>query len=98
MLDGNADPCPGKPETKHTLPVTLLRFARSAFIAPLLPRIFLIIFRYCQPVLINATVRFVNNGSQTENKPSFGSWLIVLTSVIYIGLAGGRRAPTLRCP
>ncbi|KAE8142964.1 P-loop containing nucleoside triphosphate hydrolase protein [Aspergillus pseudotamarii] len=77
-----------KPETTFTLPVTLLRFTRGPFILAIIPRLFLILFRYCQPVLINATVRFVKNQSENQNDPNYGYWLIVMAGTIYFGLAG----------
>ncbi|KAE8345516.1 hypothetical protein BDV24DRAFT_178254 [Aspergillus arachidicola] len=72
-----------KPETTLTLPVTLLRFAKGAFLSAILPRMFLILFRYCQPVLINAAVRFVHNGNENSNDRNYAYWLIVISTAVY---------------
>lgn len=76
-----------KPETTLTLPVTLLRLSKGAFLSAIIPRMFLIIFRYCQPALINAAVRFVHNGNENSNDRNYGYWLIVMAGIIYFGLA-----------
>ncbi|KAE8423949.1 P-loop containing nucleoside triphosphate hydrolase protein [Aspergillus pseudocaelatus] len=76
-----------KPETTFTLPVTMIRFARGQFISAIIPRLFLILFRYCQPVLINAAVRFVDNQRESQNHPNYGYWLIIMAGTIYFGLA-----------
>lgn len=83
----NANPYLGKPETTLTLPVTMLRLSKGAFLSAIIPRMFLIIFRYCQPVLINAAVRFVHNGNENSNDRNYGYWLIVMAGIIYFGLA-----------
>lgn len=96
IVVSDADPYSGKPETTITLPVTLLRFTRGPFISAIIPRLFLILFRYCQPVLINAAVRFVNNQSDNQNDPNYGYWLIVMAGTIYFGLAGSINIPDTR--
>ncbi|KAB8259252.1 P-loop containing nucleoside triphosphate hydrolase protein [Aspergillus pseudonomiae] len=83
-----------KPETTLTLPATLFLFVRGAFISPILARIFLIVFRYCQPVLINAAVRFVSNKGESQDDANYSYWLIVMASIIYFGLAASIDIPS----
>ncbi|KNG91202.1 ATP-binding cassette transporter [Aspergillus nomiae NRRL 13137] len=83
-----------KPETTLTLPATLFLSVRGAFISPILARIFLILFRYCQPVLINAAVRFVSSKSESQDDANYSYWLIVMASIIYFGLAASIDIPS----
>ncbi|KAE8154272.1 putative ABC transporter [Aspergillus avenaceus] len=76
-----------KPESNFTLPVTLLRLSRSAILSPILPRTFLIAFRYLQSVLIHATVRFISQQQTALNGPDTGPWLLISNSVYYHDLS-----------
>lgn len=74
------------PETKWTLPLALLRCIRAPFLAAIAPRVFLIVFRYSQPLLIKESIRFV--ATPPESLISMrGYWLIVSAVAIYLGLA-----------
>ncbi|KAF4922595.1 ABC transporter atnG [Colletotrichum viniferum] len=74
-----------KPETKITLPRVLVSSLWSHFLAPIIPRLSLIIFRYAQPVLISTVIRYLNSSSVESSQT--GYQLIVMASIVYIGLA-----------
>ena len=61
---------------------------RTHFLAPILPRLSLIVFRYSQPVLIRSAVRYL--GSEAH-QASFnaGSSVMMMAVVVYVGLAVG---------
>ncbi|KAI1405376.1 putative ABC transporter [Hypoxylon fuscum] len=75
-----------KPETVRTLPLALLDCVKGPFIIVILPRLFLIIFRYSQPSLIKQSIKYVTVPSEGAN-PSYGYWLVVSALTIYTGLA-----------
>jgi ATP-binding cassette subfamily C (CFTR/MRP) protein 1 len=75
-----------KPETKKTLPLALLNCVNSLFVAAVIPRLFLIIFRYSQPILIKQSIRYVVDYSASAES-SHGYWLFVSAVGIYVGLA-----------
>jgi hypothetical protein len=79
------DSCSGKPEKKITLPKVLAKSMLPHFLAPIVPRLFLIAFRYAQPVLISTAIRHLS-------KSSDGDWdsgykVILMAIVVYVGLA-----------
>ncbi|KAF9875444.1 hypothetical protein CkaCkLH20_07264 [Colletotrichum karsti] len=74
-----------KPETRTTLPSALARSLLSAFLAPVLPRLALIAFRYAQPVLISTAIRYI--GQPSIEVSASGLSIIALAAVVYIGLA-----------
>ncbi|KAF3807888.1 ABC transporter FUM19 [Colletotrichum gloeosporioides] len=74
-----------KPENKITLPRVLVNSLWSHFLAPIIPRLSLIIFRYAQPVLISTVIRYLNS-SYVESSQT-GYQLILMASIVYIGLA-----------
>ncbi|KAL2159582.1 hypothetical protein VTH06DRAFT_2151 [Thermothelomyces fergusii] len=77
-----------RPESKTTLPLALLRCIRRPFVAPIIPRLFLILFRYSQPALIRQSIQFVADGvSSAVGVEARGYWLVFSAVVIYIGLA-----------
>lgn len=71
---------------KLTLLFALLRCTKNPFIAAIIPRLFLIVFRYSQPVLIKQSIRFVTIYSN-ETGGEYGYWLVVSAITIYVGLA-----------
>ncbi|PQE27279.1 ABC transporter protein [Rutstroemia sp. NJR-2017a WRK4] len=75
-----------RPETMKTLPLALLRCEKKAFVAAIMPRLFLIFFRYSQPVLIKESIRYVMT-YPTDMESSRGYWLVVSAVGIYVGLA-----------
>ncbi|KAF4874091.1 ABC transporter atnG [Colletotrichum siamense] len=74
-----------KPETKITLPRVLVSSLWSHFLAPIIPRLSLIIFRYAQPVLISTVIRYLNSSSVESSQT--GYQLTFMASIVYIGLA-----------
>ncbi|CAG8955431.1 hypothetical protein HYFRA_00010296 [Hymenoscyphus fraxineus] len=75
-----------KPEARTTLLFVLLRCLKQPFLAAIIPRLFLIVFRYSQPVLIKKSIRFVTADSD-EAGGDYGYWLIWSALVTYVGLA-----------
>ncbi|WYZ44670.1 hypothetical protein EsH8_VII_001106 [Colletotrichum jinshuiense] len=79
-----------KPEKKTTLPKVVALSMLSHFLAPIIPRLFLIAFRYAQPVLIGTAIRHINNSA---GKPLENGYLVILMAVIvYVGLAISKTA------
>ncbi|TDZ30378.1 ABC transporter atnG [Colletotrichum spinosum] len=74
-----------KPETKTTLPGVLIQSMALPFIAPIIPRLFLIAFRYAQPLLIGAAIRYLNASSGGKSTTAY--MIILKASFVYIGLA-----------
>nr|WNZ75576.1 hypothetical protein [Trichoderma harzianum] len=73
-----------KPETILTLPKVLLRSLSEPFLSATFPRLGLVAFRCCQPILIEKAVRFVQ-GYTKEDDINEGYWLIVVAIVVYLG-------------
>ncbi|TVY93597.1 ABC transporter [Lachnellula willkommii] len=74
-----------RPERK-TLPLALLKAVKKPFLAAIVPRVFLIAFRYSQPTLIKRSIRYVlaySAGAQSD----YGYWLVVSAAIVYVGLA-----------
>lgn len=83
-----------RPETKKTLPLALMKCVKSQFFAAVIPRLFLIIFRYSQPILIKESIRYVvvyPAGAESGR----GYWLVVSAVGIYVGLAVRTKSPSL---
>ncbi len=58
------------------------------FVAPILPRLFLILFRYSQPALIRKSIKFVTaTSSSLADLETRGYWLVASAVTIYVGLA-----------
>ncbi|KAL7811124.1 P-loop containing nucleoside triphosphate hydrolase protein [Trichoderma gracile] len=75
-----------KPIGKLTLPKVLIATTLPHFLAPILPRLCLILFRYSQPVLIRNVIRYLDasmNGSSTKRDYT----VVVMAVVVYVGLA-----------
>ncbi|KAK7978424.1 hypothetical protein PG988_005914 [Apiospora saccharicola] len=77
---------PDKPETKYALQLALLRCVKRPFVAAIVPRAFLILFRYCQPSLIKETIRYVA-ASPEDAEDNRGFWIVLVAVVVYVGLA-----------
>ncbi|KAI1763558.1 putative ABC transporter [Hypoxylon sp. FL1150] len=75
-----------KPETQRTLPLALLNCVLPQFLAAILPRVSLIVFRYAQPILIKQSIKYIT-APPVSNHTSYGYWLTVAALVIYTGLA-----------
>jgi hypothetical protein len=70
-----------------TLPLALLRCAKQPFIAAIIPRLFVILFRYSQPILIKQSIRHVTVSSASSVSENDGYWLVLYAVVVYTGLA-----------
>ncbi|KAE9376652.1 ABC transporter [Stipitochalara longipes BDJ] len=77
----------GKPERATTLPYVLLKCFKSSVAAAILPRLFLIVFRYSQPLLINVSVRYIGNAREESGSTEEGHWLVMGALIVYVGLA-----------
>jgi hypothetical protein len=75
-----------KPETKKTLPLALMKSLKQPLLAAVIPRLFLIVFRYSQPTLIRESIRYIN-AYTVDAENSQGFWLVLSAMSIYIGLA-----------
>ncbi|PYI07763.1 putative ATP-binding cassette transporter [Aspergillus sclerotiicarbonarius CBS 121057] len=75
-----------EPVTKWTLPSTLVRCLKDASLSPIIPRLFVILFRYVQLIFMGAAIRFVK-GTPSEVTGDSGSRLILYAVVIYVGMA-----------
>ncbi|KAM0810192.1 putative ABC transporter [Seiridium cardinale] len=76
----------GKPESSMTLPKILLKILLRPFLGAILPRLFLTVFRYSQPLLIREAIRFLTAYS-TEAGSTDGFNIIAAAVIIYVGLA-----------
>ncbi|KPM40571.1 hypothetical protein AK830_g5983 [Neonectria ditissima] len=74
-----------KPETRTTLPKVLVLSMLPHFLIPVIPRLFLIAFRYSQPVLISTAVRLMSQSSEQDSQT--GYLVIAMAITIYTGLA-----------
>ncbi|KAK0640764.1 P-loop containing nucleoside triphosphate hydrolase protein [Cercophora newfieldiana] len=74
-----------KPEGKMTLPMVLVRSMLPHFLAPIIPRLSLIVFRYSQPVLISTAIRTISKGSSRSTSADY--WVVLMAVVVYVGLA-----------
>ena len=70
-----------------TLPLALLSCAKQPFIAAIIPRLFVILFRYSQPILIKQSIRHVTVSSASSVAGNDGYWLVLYAVVVYTGLA-----------
>jgi hypothetical protein len=77
-----------RPETKRSLPLALYRCLKRPFLAAILPRLFLIVFKYSQPILIKESIRYVTT-SYTIASSTYGYWIIISGIAVYFGLAVG---------
>ncbi|KAL6875904.1 P-loop containing nucleoside triphosphate hydrolase protein [Trichoderma longibrachiatum] len=75
-----------KPIAKLTLPKVLIATTLPHFLAPILPRLCLILFRYSQPVLIRNVIRYLD-ASMNENSTRRDYTVVVMAIVVYVGLA-----------
>ncbi|KAL7951361.1 P-loop containing nucleoside triphosphate hydrolase protein [Trichoderma barbatum] len=72
------------PETILTLPKVLLWSLTGPFLSATFPRLGLVAFRCCQPILIEKAVRFVQGYTKGDDAND-GYWLIVAAVVVYLG-------------
>ncbi|KAK1639348.1 P-loop containing nucleoside triphosphate hydrolase protein [Colletotrichum phormii] len=79
-----------KPEKKLTLPRVLLLSMLPQFLAPIVPRLVLVGFRYAQPVLIGTAIRSINKSSEESSDGGYS--VVPMAVVVYVGLAISRAA------
>jgi hypothetical protein len=84
-----------KPERSTTLPYVLWDCFKRPLAVAIPPRLFLIIFRYSQAVLINIAVRYISNAPKESGSAGDGRWLIVAALVEYAGLAVSIEFPSI---
>ena len=63
-----------------------MKCVKKPFFAAVIPRLFLIFFRYSQPILIKESIRYVV-ANPVGAESSHGYWLVVSAVGIYVGLA-----------
>jgi hypothetical protein len=81
-----ANPLVAKSLTKQTLLLAMFKTMKTPFLEAVLPRLFLIAFRYSQPLVIKESIRYVvAYPSKTDS--NYGSWLLLSAVAIYVGLA-----------
>lgn len=78
--------CVAKPSNKATLPKVLVASMLPDFLAPMLPRLSLIVFRYSQPVLIGTAIRYLSTPPE-EKSSKTGYSVILMAGVVYLGLS-----------
>lgn len=76
-----------RPETKMTLPKALVQSRLSHFLSPIIPRLFVIAFRYAQPVLISASIRRMSIDSSSDGDAVDARTIISMAAVVYVALA-----------
>lgn len=69
-----------------SLPLALMKCLKQPFLAAIVPRLFLIVFRYSQPILIRESIRYVE-AYPTETEYNQGFWLVLSAVTVYVGLA-----------
>ena len=67
--------------------LVLFRCLRAPFLTVIVPRLFVIGFRYGQPVLIRYAIEYVQSPETNEDQ---GYTLVSVAAIVYIGLAVGR--------
>jgi len=83
-----------KPEQTNTLPYVLFECFKRPLILAILPRLFLITFRYSQAVLINIAVKYISNvPKESASRDEGGHWLIVGAFIVYVGMAVSVESP-----
>ncbi|KAF2715971.1 P-loop containing nucleoside triphosphate hydrolase protein [Polychaeton citri CBS 116435] len=79
-----------KPEGKLTLPTVIARSMLPQFLSPVIPRLFLILFRYAQPVLISTAIKSIS--MSPEQPGESGNTVVIMAVIIYAGLAISKTA------
>jgi hypothetical protein len=78
--------CAVKQESKHRLLQATFRAYLLPFISAVIPRLCLSAFKFCQPLLISATLSFVSSPSTPENQ-IYGPALVGAYVLTYLGMA-----------
>lgn len=67
------------------LPLALFRCLKKPFLAAIIPRLFLIVFRYSQPILIRCSIHYVSS-SEYGDWESTGYMIVITSIIVNIGL------------
>lgn len=81
-----ADPLAETPEPKTILARVLYRTLRKPFLLAAIPRLFVILFRCGQPILINKVIAFVQQPVDENNHINQAYYIVLAAVTIYIGL------------
>lgn len=73
--------------TRWKLPYALSKSLKGPLLSPILPRLFLILFTYLQPIFIGVAIKFVNGTSDTILGTNSGLRLLLFATTVYIGIA-----------
>ncbi|KGO74028.1 ABC transporter, integral membrane type 1 [Penicillium italicum] len=73
--------------TRWKLPYALAKCLKGALLSPILPRLFLILFTYLQPVFIGVAIKFVNGTSDNILGGNSGLRLLLFATILYMGIA-----------
>lgn len=67
--------------------MVLLKCLMIPFLSAVIPRIFMIVFRFAQPLLISRAIRFVTASSVEDDNSQTGAWIVVAAAIVYSGMA-----------
>lgn len=70
----------------RSLKMALFRLLWRPIVIPILPRLALLGFTMCQPLLVKRLLTYLSDPSQTRDG-KIGYWLIGATALVYIGMA-----------
>ncbi|KAJ5207697.1 hypothetical protein N7449_002076 [Penicillium cf. viridicatum] len=73
--------------TRWKLPYVLAKCLKGVLLSPILPRLFLILFTYLQPIFIGVAIKFVNGTSDTILGANSGFRLLLFATIVYMGIA-----------
>lgn len=76
-----------KPENGATLALVLLRSFMSPFLAAIAPRLFMILFRFAQPLLMSQAIQFVMRPKTTETDKGAALRIVIAATIVYTGIA-----------
>lgn len=74
-------------QTRWKLLYALSKSLKGPLLSPILPRLFLILFTYLQPIFIGVAIKFVNGTSDTILGTNSGLRLLLFATTVYIGIA-----------
>ncbi|PYH88863.1 putative ATP-binding cassette transporter [Aspergillus ellipticus CBS 707.79] len=76
-----------EPRTKWSLLLSLARCLKPAFLSPVIPRLFVILFRYAQPVFIDVAIQYVRSSASADEVGDGGLRLVLVAGIVYMGMA-----------
>ena len=86
--------CVNSSSASSPLALVLLRCLRAPFLTVIVPRLFVIVFRYGQPVLIRYAIEYVQSPETNEDR---GHLLVFVAAIVYTGLAVGHLLFSYQC-